>query len=218
MMQRSRLGLNNEQAMADFRNEGSRPPGAMRRIWAALRRPSASFSLLALLVFGFAGGIVFWGGFNTVVAWTNREAFCISCHEMRDNVYKEYADNTIHYTNRSGVRAVCADCHVPKEWGPMMLRKIAATRELWGKLTRSIGTPEKFEAERLRLAEREWRRMKANDSLECRNCHALASMNIEVQKQRARRQHELGVKNGETCIDCHKGIAHTKPKGMKEED
>ena len=30
--------------------------------------------------------------------------------------------------------------------------------------------------------------------------------------------HELAVKNKDTCIDCHKGIAHHKPKGMKEED
>jgi hypothetical protein len=61
-------------------------------------------------------GIIFWGGFNTAMEWTNREAFCISCHEMKDNVYAEYR-NTIHYQNRTGVRATCPDCHVPKEWG-----------------------------------------------------------------------------------------------------
>ena len=44
----------------------------------------------------FVLGIIFWGGFNTAMEWTNREAFCISCHEMKDNVYAEYR-NTIHY-------------------------------------------------------------------------------------------------------------------------
>ena len=185
--------------------------------WARLRRPSRSFSLLTLLAVGFVGGIVFWGGFHTVVEATNTETFCIGCHEMRDNVYKEYSANTIHYTNRTGVRAVCADCHVPKEWGPKMIRKIQASRELWGKMTGSIDTREKFEAKRLQLAEREWARMKANDSLECRNCHTLKSMDAEKQKPRAKRSHELAVKDGETCIDCHKGIAHQKPKGMKED-
>ncbi|CAG0944819.1 MAG: Denitrification system component NirT [Rhodocyclaceae bacterium] len=187
------------------------------RFWSALRRPSAKYSLLILVLGGFAAGIVFWGGFHTVVEATNAEAFCIGCHEMRNNVYEEYK-NTIHYTNRTGVRAVCADCHVPKEWGPKMLRKIQASRELYGKVTGSVDTREKFEAKRLELAEREWKRMKANNSLECRNCHSMVSMDGEKQKQRARKQHEMAQRDGETCIDCHKGIAHQKPKGMKEDD
>lgn len=187
------------------------------RFWSALRRPSAKYSLLTLVLGGFVAGIVFWGGFHTVVEATNTEAFCIGCHEMRNNVYEEYK-NTIHYTNRTGVRAVCADCHVPKEWGPKMLRKIQASRELYGKVTGSVDTREKFEAKRLELAEREWKRMKANNSLECRNCHSMVSMDGEKQKQRARKQHEMAQRDGETCIDCHKGIAHQKPKGMKEDD
>ena len=173
---------------------------------------------LLLLTLAFAGGIIFWGGFNTVVEATNTEAFCISCHEMRDNVYKEYAQNTIHYSNRTGVRATCPDCHVPREWTHKMIRKVKASNELWGKLVGSIDTPEKFEAKRLELARHEWARMKASDSRECRNCHSLESMNTENQKQRAKKQHELAQKNKDTCIDCHKGIAHKKPQGMKEED
>jgi len=185
--------------------------------WRALRKPSAKYSLLTLLVGGFVAGIIFWGGFHTVVEATNTEAFCIGCHEMRNNVYEEYK-KTIHYSNRTGVRAVCSDCHVPKEWGPKMLRKIQASREVYGKVTGSIDTREKFEAKRLSLAENEWKRMKANNSLECRNCHSMVSMDPEKQKPRARKQHELAQRDGETCIDCHKGIAHQKPKGMKEED
>ena len=47
-----------------------------------------------LLAGGFVAGVIFWGGFNTVLEMTNQEQFCISCHEMRDNVYVEYR-NTI---------------------------------------------------------------------------------------------------------------------------
>lgn len=186
--------------------------------FARLRRPSPTWSVLTLLLLGFVAGIVLWGGFNTVVEATNKEAFCISCHEMRNNVYREYSENTIHYTNRTGVRAVCADCHVPKAWGPKMVRKVQASRELYGKLVGTIDTREKFEAKRLQLAEREWARMKANDSLECRNCHSLQSMDPQRQQPRARRPHELAQKNNDTCIDCHKGIAHHKPEGMTEAD
>ena len=53
----------------------------------------------------FAAGIIFWGGFNTVLEATNTEGFCTSCHEMRDFVYQEYKE-TIHFNNRTGVRAV----------------------------------------------------------------------------------------------------------------
>ena len=183
---------------------------------ARLRRP-AKKSLGALLAVGFVVGVLFWGGFNTVMEWTNTEKFCISCHEMHDNVYQEYKE-TIHYNNRTGVRAVCSDCHVPKDWTYKMIRKIQASREVWGKITGTIDTREKFEAKRLTLARREWARMKSVDSRECRNCHSFESMNKEAQKQRARKQHEMAVEDNMTCIDCHKGIAHHKPEGMTEED
>jgi cytochrome c-type protein NapC len=186
-------------------------------LWRRLRQPTAKYSLLTLLVVGFFSGIVFWGGFNTAMEATNTLEFCISCHEMRDTVYQEYK-KTIHYQNRTGVRAICSDCHVPKDWVHKVARKIQATKELYGKAMGTIDTPEKFEAKRLELAENEWRRMKASDSRECRNCHSFDGMNSEVQKPRARKQHELAQRDGETCIDCHKGIAHQKPKGMKEED
>lgn len=186
-------------------------------LWGKLKQPSVRYSLGVLLLVGFVSGIIFWGGFNTAMEMTNTEQFCISCHEMRDNVYPEYKE-TIHYTNRTGVRAVCSDCHVPKEWTYKVIRKIEASKEVWGKLVGTIDTREKFEAKRLELARREWKRMKANDSRECRNCHSLESMASEKQKQRARKQHEMAREDNLTCIDCHKGIAHHKPEGMTDED
>ena len=186
-------------------------------LWASLKRPSAKYSLLTLLVVGFVSGVIFWGGFNTAMEATNTLEFCISCHEMRDTVYQEYKQ-TIHYSNRTGVRAICSDCHVPKDWVHKMARKIQASQEVYGKIMGTIDTPEKFEAKRLTLAEHEWKRMKDADSRECRNCHSFDGMNKEVQKQRARKQHELAQRDKQTCIECHKGIAHQKPKGMKEED
>ena len=158
----------------------------------------------------FALGIIFWGGFNTAMELTNTEAFCISCHEMRDNVFVEYR-NTIHYQNRTGVRATCPDCHVPREWGPKIVRKIQASNELLHKMLGSIDTPEKFNAKRLVLAQHEWKRMKGNDSQECRNCHNFNSMDYAEQNRRAAVQHQAAFGAGQTCIDCHKGVAHTLP-------
>lgn len=166
----------------------------------------------------FIGGIVFWGAFNTGMEATNTLDFCISCHEMKDNVYQEYK-KTIHYTNRSGVRAACPDCHVPKDWTHKMMRKIQASNELLHKVLGTVDTPEKFDAHRLTMAKREWARMKATDSRECRNCHAFDQMDPEKQRQRARKQHENAQADGMTCIDCHKGIAH-KPvhQGLEDEE
>ena len=163
-----------------------------------------------LLVGCFAAGIVFWGSFNWSMEMTNREEFCISCHEMRDNVFVEY-QNTIHYSNRTGVRATCPDCHVPKEWIYKMKRKIQASGEVWHKLLGSIDTPEKFNAKRAQLAQSEWARMKANDSRECRNCHNYESMDYTEQNKRGAQTHPQAFIEGKTCIDCHKGIAHALP-------
>ena len=186
-------------------------PQAKRGLWRRLRSPSGRWSMLTLMLLGVVAGIVFWGGFNTVVEATNTEAFCTSCHEMRDNVYKEYSENTIHYTNRTGVRATCPDCHVPKEWGPKIVRKIQASNELWHKMLGSIDTPEKFAAKRAQLASNEWARMKSNDSQECRNCHDYTFMDYAEQNRRSATKHQVAFNEGQTCIDCHKGIAHRLP-------
>jgi len=190
--------------------------GVLCRWWSALRRPSTRYTLGGILAAGFVGGIIFWGGFNTAMEATNTETFCISCHEMRDNVYQEYK-NTIHYANRTGVRATCPDCHVPKEWTYKMIRKIQASNELLHKVLGTINTREKFEAKRLELAQHVWESMKKTDSRECRNCHDYESMDFTYQGRRAVNQHSKGLEEGKTCIDCHKGIAHQLPD-MREVD
>ena len=152
-------------------------------------------------------GVIFWGGFNTAMEATNTMEFCISCHEMEDNVYQEYK-KTIHFSNGSGVRASCSDCHVPDPWVHKIVRKIKASNELLHKAIGSIDTPEKFDAKRLKLAKNVWSEMKGTHSRECQNCHSFETMLPENQKPRARKQHLNAMTAGNTCIDCHKGIAH----------
>ncbi|WP_448189320.1 NapC/NirT family cytochrome c [Azospirillum sp. sgz301742] len=188
----------------------------MGSLWSRL----GSARILGASIIGaaviFVSGIVFWGGFNTAMEATNQLDFCVSCHEMKDNVYAEYK-KTIHFQNRTGVRATCPDCHVPKDWVHKIMRKIQASNEVYHWLLGSVDTPEKFDAKRLELAKHEWARFKANDSLECRNCHSFAGMAADKQKQRAKKQHEMARADGMTCIDCHKGIAH-KPVHQLLED
>lgn len=180
-------------------------------LWGVLSRPSTVFALGTLVLAGFAAGVIFWGGFNTALELTNTEKFCTGCHEMRENVFAELK-STIHFSNRSGVRATCPDCHVPHNWTDKIARKMQASKEVWGKIFGTIDTREKFQDHRLELAAHEWARFKANDSLECRNCHSADSMDITKQSARASVAHQRFLFTGEkTCIDCHKGIAHHLP-------
>ena len=173
-----------------------------------------------LLLVGIILGIMLWGGFNWAMEMTNTEEFCISCHEMKVNVYEELKD-TVHFTNRTGIRATCPDCHVPKEWIHKVVRKIKASNELYHHfITKEIDTPEKFEAKRLHLAQNVWNTMRETNSRECRNCHHFASMNLDKQEERSAERHDPhvwevmdGLDPTKTCIDCHKGIAHQLPAG-----
>jgi cytochrome c-type protein NapC len=189
----------------------------LKSTWRFLSQPSAKYSVLAIGIIFFFAGILFWGGFNTAMEATNRLEFCIGCHEMRDTVYQEYK-KTIHYSNPSGVRAICSDCHVPKDWSHKLLRKIQASHELWGKITGIADTTEKFETRRLELATSEWERMKASGSRECKNCHSFEAMRGSKEKQAVFDVHMKGQDKGKTCIDCHKGIAHLLPRDYLDQD
>jgi len=194
-------------------------------------------SLPAGLLF-FLAGIIFWGGFNAAVDMTNDERFCISCHEMKDNVYQEYR-KSVHFANRSGVQASCPDCHVPKNWTDKMIRKSMGISELYHKIIGSIDTREKFIEKRPALASYVWQSMRASDSRECRNCHSNEAMLTELQSPNARIFHTMAQAKSlrqtireemgetaplyvsvspndptpnKTCIDCHQGIAHELPE------
>ena len=201
--------------MTDTNTSATRP-GFLRRLWTTLWTPAARTALGVLLIVGFVGGVVVWGGFNWALELTNTETFCISCHEMKENVYAEYKQ-TPHFQNGSGVRATCPDCHVPKDWTHKIIRKIQASNELWGHfVTQSIWTKEKFDARRIELAKHEWKRMKETNSRECRNCHNFDYMDFTKQETRAGKQHQTALDQGKTCIDCHQGIAHRLPQGGRE--
>jgi len=190
----------------------------IRKIWEAIRGDSGRPGTIALrlvvtVVVLFVGGVLIMGTGAGIIAYTNTEQFCgYMCHEMTDNVVKEFK-GTVHDVNRSGVRAICSDCHVPREPIDLLKRKVSATFELWGKMTGVIDTREKFEKHRSEMAQKVWRRMKLTDSLECRNCHKDASMSPEKQSEKARSRHEKAKREKLTCIDCHYAIAHDEPEG-----
>ena len=189
--------------------------GRLRRLWDRFWGPSAVYSVGFTAIAGFIAGILFWGGFHWTVEASNTEEFCVSCHSMETNL-GEYRE-TSHYNNHSGVRAVCSDCHVPKEWNHKMKAKAIAVKDVFFELTGSINTEEKYEERRLHMAKKVWKKMKASDSRECRNCHAFEYMDFAIQEARAGSEHQRAIDEDMTCIDCHQGIAHALPPNYLEE-
>ena len=175
------------------------------------RHSPLKLAIIAVLI-GVVVGAVGLVGAQVGLAATSTEAFCTSCHEMRDNVYAE-SKGLVHDTNRTGVRATCADCHVPHEIGPKLVVKIKASKEVWGKMTGIIDTKEKFEKHRYQMASNVWLNLKDTDSRECRNCHNRDAMSQEKQSEKAWSRHVKAKAEGKTCIECHFGIAHTEPDG-----
>ena len=159
--------------------------GWLKRLFGFLFNPSSKYSVAALVGGGLVLGVAGVAGFNFSMHATSTDEFCTSCHVMADNAGMMLVGTT-HHMNRSGVRPGCSDCHIPKEFGPKLVRKIQASREVWGWITGVIDTPEKYAAHAPTMKAREIARLKANDSQECRNCHEAGRMLASAQSPKAR--------------------------------
>lgn len=190
---------------------------SIRRLLDALHKPPKPGLTLGRVIGISVGGVMLAGllvyglAFYPLMEATNSTRFCVSCHSMQATVYKEYK-TSLHYTNASGVRAGCPDCHVPKQLGPKLVAKVLAAKDVWHELLGTIDTPEKFEAHRWRMANIVWAKLERTDSATCRSCHTWDSMNLEEQDRIGRRKHRSAVEEGKTCIECHKGLVHKLPK------
>lgn len=181
--------------------------------WFKPGSPRAKYGLAALVAVGLVsvvGGVALVATFNGVITYTNSLEFCVSCHEMRDTPYVEY-QQSVHYKNASGVRAICSDCHVPHAFLPKMVAKVKAYNDVLQTLLGTIDTPQKFNDERPRMARIVWAKMQETDSRECRNCHSFQAMDFHKQREAAAKQMEPAALKNETCISCHRGIAHKLP-------
>ncbi|WP_310606772.1 pentaheme c-type cytochrome TorC [Buttiauxella brennerae] len=165
---------------------------------------------LWLVVAGALGMLAIIWGTVEGIHQTSTTEFCLSCHSM-STVGKEYKLSS-HFKNGSGVRAECKDCHIPPGVIPTLMRKTEAVNDLWSEfVSPSINTPEKFAAKRGELAQREWKRMTANNSAGCKSCHSFEAMDHSKQSSDAADKMSVAALNNGNCIDCHKGIAHQKP-------
>lgn len=188
-------------------------PGLIKRAWRALVSPSARWSVLSLLAIGIAIGAIALIGTDVIVKATGTVEFCGgACHSMKAFTLPEYQQSA-HHANPSGVVATCADCHIPHGYPEKLWYKAkAGIRDIIQEGRGVIATAELYEKERWRLANAVWSEMKANDSANCRHCHAFTVDSVAKQKSMAQKMHKMVLEKKGTCIDCHKGVAHKEPE------
>ena len=174
-----------------------------QRLWRWLKKP-----WLWGIPAGIYVAVLAVGAFHGVIEASSQNVFCYSCHLKMDTIVQEYKASP-HYGDEHHVKATCAECHVPNDFVGKMEVKIKALADVYYMLDGRI-TKENFEQQRPRLAKIVWKDMLADDSANCRHCHQGKNFDLEKQPQRARLNHQQMKKRGETCIDCHMGIAHKR--------
>jgi nitrate/TMAO reductase-like tetraheme cytochrome c subunit len=180
-------------------------------LWRRLNAPSARWSALALVLAGLVLGAAATIGTQVAVAVTGTNEFCGgACHSMQW-VAREHRQS-VHIANRTGVQASCHDCHIPHTYPHLLWYKAeAGLRDVIQEARGVIDTEEKFKKERLRLAQSVWAEYKRTDSKPCQYCHKFDAELLTRQKEFVRPLHQQVLSKEATCIDCHKGIAHTAP-------
>ena len=186
-------------------------PGALVRAWRRLHSPSARWSVLTLVTVGLMVGAIGVIGTQVMVHVTGTDQFCgTACHSMQW-VAKEH-QQSIHGASRTGMRATCHDCHIPRDYPELLWYKAAAgTKDVIGEIRGVISTEDKFRQQRMHMANLVWVEYKSNDSRACRGCHEFSSDVLAKQQDTVRALHAPTLDGRATCIDCHKGVGHAAP-------
>lgn len=167
--------------------------------------------IISLVAIGIGVGWISLGGTVAVMHYTSSTEFCVSCHSMQIP-YEEY-QGSVHFTNAKGIRAECADCHIPTDPIDYFITKIRASKDIYHEfVTKKIDDEDKYEEHRMAMAENVWKQLRTNDSATCRTCHDYDAMDTYEQSAESAKMHQYGIENNQTCIDCHKGVAHFVPE------
>lgn len=178
-----------------------------RRLWSALH-DFFHHPLRGLLALG---SVVVVLGLSFVAVEelnirANSTKFCISCHSMGAYVYEEFKQSK-HFTNASGVRPECGQCHVAKRFWPAVYDHMMGTHDLIGEFAHDWKKPENFEAKRTAMAEKARLKMLGEDSHTCRECHKFGAI-VPTRKRGERAHADAQTKGSTNCIACHYNLVH----------
>ena len=152
-----------------------------------------------------------------VDAYTSTDVFCgTSCHSMQAHV----ADDPVyvasaHRTASSGVRAGCADCHIPHglvagTWAHIK----GGVKDVISETLNDFSDKAVWERGRAERAYRVRDWLLETDSATCRTCHDEAA--IQPARKRGQRQHADALEQGLTCIGCHYNLVHPELEARED--
>ncbi len=177
--------------------------------WLDVVRRHPWISIVVILAVGGTGVATI----DATDYYYSSQNFCaFTCHVMESTVYKELQQSK-HWTTPSGVRAMCADCHVSKRLTFAMWDHFIGTGELFVWLTHDLSKPGAFEELRPAAADRVRFQMLKNDSEKCRECHVMEA--IKPERKRGRRMHASAREENTTCIACHYNLVHKEVEPSK---
>ena len=150
------------------------------------------------------------------VHYSSTDEFCTNaCHSMQwaTDAYRR----SEHYSNSLGLRAGCADCHVPyhtKHSGPLeYLERVAfktkiGIRDMIAEARGEIATRGQWEQERPRLSREVEQWFKDSRSITCQQCHDLKAFGGDYSKMTKMVHADLLLATTVNCIKCHKRAGH----------
>ncbi|WP_153913062.1 NapC/NirT family cytochrome c [Shewanella sp. TC10] len=184
--------------------------------WRALFKPSAKYSIIALIIVGVVMGVVGYFATQQTLHATSTDEFCMTCHS--NHSLKDEVLASAHGGGRAGVTVQCQDCHLPHGPVDYLVKKIIVSKDLYGFVTiKDFNTQAWLDENRKEQADIALEYFRATDSANCTHCHTRIYENQpEDMKKMAKRMHERNAKQEgdkrKTCVDCHKGVAHPYPK------
>jgi nitrate/TMAO reductase-like tetraheme cytochrome c subunit len=183
------------------------------------RAPARRWLAATLVLVGVVIGIAVAGATTWMVNATSSNNFCATeCHSMQwaAAAYRKGP----HYSNESGVRTSCADCHIPFEdrpatpfqyvFGTLWTKGLDGTQDVVAKTRGVIADRERWDAEKPRLGEKVRAWFQRTNSATCLGCHKLEAFSGEGGSAFMKSEVHSGALKADKvdCLQCHPGIAH----------
>lgn len=172
--------------------------------------------LVGLLAAGALVGAAVLVATTQMVRATSTNEFCAgACHSMQwaNAAYQR----SVHYSNSMGMRAGCADCHIPHHTGhsgPLDYLQLVAfkthigIRDMIAEVRGTISTREKWEEARPRLSEEFEQWVKDGHSITCTGCHDLRAFGGDYSEMTKMVHADLLHAKAVNCLKCHKHVGH----------
>lgn len=160
-----------------------------------------------VLILGLALGIVFMFSAQKMIKHTSTDEYCQSCH-IHPHAAQSWKQS-VHVTNRTGVKVHCVDCHLPPKGKGYLKEKIkAGAKDVYGFYFKDS-------------SEFNWEAKSHPDyatkftfNESCVNCHTnLFPLSLNKKGEQAHLYYTQH-KDELNCINCHIDVGHYDPNSV----